>query len=376
MRENKNKVLNYNSVIKESASQVYVRKCDEYPIKFKDSHHKHIITGDLDIVSHLELQELLKKGLNYHEQQPPNKMTAFNSIKSGMDSYISQASSRLSIPVVQFSEWKSKVLCEVKENLEHCKSYNFNNILSKSGPKEALQKLQNDFAIVRVDKATSNVSFVCKAYYMEVLNHEIMVSGTFARSYMSSSQIISNISQSSYIKSSDPHSLPTLYGTTKMHKNPPSFRFITAGRDTILQNLSQNVGKCLNKLIRVAKTYSQYKIKQIDNSVFIIDNRDVVIKFLCAENNQNPGSKFISTWDFSTLYTKIPHNQLKDNVKYFIQKIFKFLDKEYINSSRCTDKAYFSVNRSKSNFSFNMHELIQAVCFIIDNSYITFKDYL
>ena len=200
-----------------------------------------------------------------------------------------------------------------------------------------------------------------------------MDSGTFACLTKSSTQILSDITQSSNIKNSDPRSLPTLYGTTKMHKIPSGFRFITAGRDTILQNLSQNVGKCLKKLIRVAETYSQYKIKEIDNSVFITDNRDVVIEFLCAENYQHSGRKFVSTWDFSTLYTKIPHNQLKDNAKYFIDKIFKFLDKEYICASHSTKNAYFSTNRSKNNTSFNMQELIQAVNFIIDNSYITFK---
>ena len=129
-----------------------------------------------------------------------------------------KTSSRLSIPVVQFSEWKCKILDEVKKNLEHCKNYNFNNVLSKSGPKQALQKLQNDFTIVRVDKSASNVSFVCKAYYMELLNHEIMVSGTFANTNTLSTQIITNISQSKFIKSNDPQSLQTLYATTKMHK--------------------------------------------------------------------------------------------------------------------------------------------------------------
>ena len=58
---------------------------------------------------------------------------------------------------------------------------------------------------------------------------------------------------SPYINSSGPHSLPTLYATTKMHKIPSNFRFITSGKDTILQNLTQNAGKCLNKLIQVAK---------------------------------------------------------------------------------------------------------------------------
>jgi hypothetical protein len=83
-----------------------------------------------------------------------------------------------------------------------------------------------------------------------------------------------------------------------MHKTPPGFRFITAGCDTVLQNLSKNVGNCLNKLIQISKTFAQYRIKGIDNCVFIIDNRDVVVKFLSSENFDHPGKKSISTWDY------------------------------------------------------------------------------
>ena len=183
-----------------------------------------------------------------------------------------------------------------------------------------------------------------------------------------------DINQSVHVLGNIPNRLPTLYATTKMHKNPTGFRFITAGRDTILQTLSENVGKCLNKLIHISKTFAQYRIKEIENCVFIIDNRDVVIKFLCTENINNTGRKHLSTWDFSTLYTSIPHDQLKHNVKWFIRKIFSFMDMIYITASQSSKKAYFSKNRGKINHSFTMDELINAVCFIIDNSYIVFQD--
>ena len=42
--------------------------------------------------------------------------------------------------------------------------------------------------------------------------------------------------------------------------------------------------------------------------MFIINNRDVIIKSLCAANTHNNGQEFVSTWDFASLCTKIPHN--------------------------------------------------------------------
>ena len=62
--------------------------------------------------------------------------------------------------------------------------------------------------------------------------------------------------------------------------------------------------------------------------------------------------------------------------EYFIRKVFSFLDKEYINSSPSSKKAYLSKHRSMKNCSFNMNELIEAAFFIIDNSYISFQDTL
>ena len=126
-------------------------------------------------------------------------------------------------------------------------------------------------------------------------------------------------------------------------------------------------------MIKVAKTFKQYKIKEIDNCVFITDNRDAVIKFLSSENFDNPGKKRLSTWDFSTLYTKIPHSQLKDNVKYFVNKTFSFVDKEFITGSH-NKRAYFSKTESKNHASFNKTALVDAVFFIIDNSFISFQN--
>ena len=259
--------------------------------------------------------------------------------------------------------------------MEACKSYHFNNVLSHYSPKQALSRLQNDFAIVPVDKAASNLAFICKEYYAEIVSREIEVTGTFEKLNISSNEILTNVKKNKYINTAtDSDKIPSMYATIKMHKDPVDFRFITSGRDTVLQNLSSNVGKCLNKLISISKTYDQYKIKNIDNCIFIIDNRDAVVNFVSLENFEHVGRKEISTWDFSTLYTKIPHSQLKVNVEWFVRKVFSFLDKKFINASSKCRKAYLSVKRSLKNCSFNEEELIESVKFIIDNSYINFKD--
>ena len=173
-----------------------------------------------------------------------------------------------------------------------------------------------------------------------------------------------------------------------MHKKPKDFRFITAGKSTILQNLSISVSKCLKLLLKIANTYQQYRIKDLGDCMFIIDNRDKVVKFLNGSNaNQDGRRKRVTTWDFSTLYTKIPHHQLKTNIKLFVDNVFECKNtksnnslknkkelKNFICCSTKTKLAYFSKSRSKTNLCFDKHELVEAVEYIIDNSYIKFED--
>ena len=53
--------------------------------------------------------------------------------------------------------------------------------------------------------------------------------------------------------------LPFLYCTVKQHKNPIGFRYITAGYNSSLKQLSVLVGICLKSMLHSAKNYSKYR---------------------------------------------------------------------------------------------------------------------
>ena len=62
--------------------------------------------------------------------------------------------------------------------------------------------------------------------------------------------------------------------------------------------------------------------------------------------------KCVSTWDFSMLYTNIPHDKLKDKLSIFIQRMLKFLKARKLLNSYCSSKsdtAYVSKSMSKVN---------------------------
>ena len=177
--------------------------------------------------------------------------------------------------------------------------------------------------------------------------------------------------------SDDIWKLPFIYWSSKMHKTPPKFRYITSGVNSSLSVLSEHVGKCLKTLLKAAKNQSNYENKFNGfNDFFIIDDRKEVVELMemMNANRRKGGRKKVSTYDFSTLYTSIPHDKLKDQLKEFVTQLFQKKEKNFIISSY--HKAYMSENKSKrsSDVSFTKEELIKAIEMIVDNSYVLYKN--
>ena len=82
----------------------------------------------------------------------------------------------------------------------------------------------------------------------------------------------------------------------------------------------------------------------------------------------------IKTFDFSTLYTSIPHSKLKDKLKELV--LLCFIKKngqlryKYLVLGR--DKSYFVKNHSDSNKKISETDIIKMLDFLIDNIFDTF----
>ena len=130
-----------------------------------------------------------------------------------------------------------------------------------------------------------------------------------------------------------------------MHKTPPKHRLITAGTNTILSGLSEEVTKCMKVLVNTARYLDNYKIRGLKRHISIIDNRDEVLSFLDESNKSNCRNKSIKSFDFENLYTNIPHDKLKDKIKSFIFRIFELKKCNFITIG--SHRAYFTKERSK-----------------------------
>ena len=350
--------------------------CDTNP--FKDSYHNHVVTGNLEIIENTELRTLLQKGLNYRDQAPPNKRKAYQAVKSSLLNYIKKKSSKNTLPEIMFDGWKNSILSMVKEKLDNFRPFDFNCVLDKEEVKSELERLQEIYVFVPTDKAKNNVSLVCKKFYVQLLHNEIS-SNTYELSTESEDDIINRhsdfLTKHGIKLKPENKKLPYLYGTVKMHKDPIKFRFITAGSNSSLKQLSVLVGYCLQKCLKVAKNHSDYVNRFYSrNDFYVIDSNKDPLEFM-FKNNLSYCRKSISTFDFSTLFTSIPHDQLKDNLTKFVNRIFEIKGKTYIVCNDFFRNAFFSdnLNLSKSNVKFTKDEFLECIYFLIDNSFINFN---
>lgn len=374
-------IVNYRQTISDPDHDNIVCHCHEYDTRFTDNSHGHIITGDMSIVNNKNLQDLLNQGLGYHDQKAPSKVKAREAFVSGLDTYITKTSSRTSTAEICFKAWRSKVIEMFDKKLSNCGLYSYNSALTNAEVKCELLKLQNDFVFTPIDKAANNVAIVCKRYYFDIIKAEIQNSQTFVLASNDKLQFLNDVKHKTgkYANPKHCHKIPDLYATVKMHKTPIKFRFITAARDTLLSEASIAASHCLKLLLKFARKSYKYEVKHIDNNIFILDNRGKVIKFVENSNRMGTTNKSISTWDFATLYTKIPHTILKKNMVTFIKTIMDHVKNsakqaEYISYSIVNRRVYFKKSRSNTDWSFSADDLIQLIDIVIDNAYILFDE--
>ena len=118
----------------------------------------------------------------------------------------------------------------------------------------------------------------------------------------------------------DQSKLPTLFWLPKLHKRPYKSRFIAYSSLRTTTELSIVLTSCLTTIKTMSFNIAQQFMKQIVKNYFVILKIPVIIfnKLECR-GFQSSG---LSTYDFSTLYTTLPLNLIKDKLTEFIEHTF------------------------------------------------------
>ena len=83
------KIFNFNKFVRSVNVDEFVRDetilpCECHDSPFKDNHHQHIVTGDLNIIHNTKLRKLIAKGPKYRVPQRINFDIAGDKIMDGM----------------------------------------------------------------------------------------------------------------------------------------------------------------------------------------------------------------------------------------------------------------------------------------------------
>ena len=138
--------------------------------------------------------------------------------------------------------------------------------------------------------------------------------------------------------------------------------------------LSVTIGLILQRCLKIAKNHSAHHNRYYPrNDYYVIDSNSYLLQFM-FNSNLYSGYKALTTFDFSTLYTSIPHPQLKDNLNNFSNRIFDIKSKCFVICNLFSKCIHFSDSDSisKSCIKFTLESLLECLNYLIDNAYIIF----
>jgi len=281
-------------------------------------------------------------------------------------------------------EWKTSVLNRVDNKIIQLRKgtlrkwRSVKQMLRDSQSLNELKLLQENFVIVPVDKASNNLSLICKKYYIKTIQKELN-STTYRKAETLDTTINNQVTKCLDLGStihSDNRKLPIMYAIPKMHKNPVKFRFIVAANKCLSKDIAKTVTKILKLFMAIHRKYCD-KIKaytRIERMWITESTKDILDDV--HHLNIKKRSKSVNTFDFSTLYTKINLEDLKDKLDWITDKAFKGGTNQYIRILR--DSAKFdNIDRQNGRYSgrvYTKDKCKEMIHFIIDNAYFSVAD--
>ncbi len=364
----------------------FVCACNNKP-EFIHPKIGHILTGNLNIVNNQQLREILKRGPKYRQQNHIQWSLNRKLILEAVDVYINKWAKDEDVDPRCLYDYKDQIMVLVDHKIDRLKKtvkIHRPQVLSQTNVRNELDTLHNTYVMVPADKAANNIIFICKKWYIEQIIQELHISdndpedSSYKGVDLNIEELVKDLTNFCGLmglKNTNKRvQLPTLYGLPKMHKATPKLRYIAASCASPLKPMDLTVTKCLTVIYKFMQNYCKSIYNYTGtNRMWILDN-SLQLKSKLAECNELQYAKCISTWDFSTLYTTIPHQLLKDNICDLINFSFKKTKKAYIATSHY--RSFWSNREIKNYKCIDSNTLIDHINFLINSIYVTFGDTL
>ena len=199
--------------------------------------------------------------------------------------------------------------------------------------KQGIQDFHRKYVLVPADKATNNVVVVWQLHYINTLKQELSGTKAYKETSEEEKSVVNGHCNHLALKFSvcvkeRQDRLPTMYWLPKLHKRPYKARFIANSSSCSTTELSKLLTSCLTAVKNHVIRYCENVYERSGKNLFwSIKNSGEVLNKLKSRGFR---ATSLSTYDFSTLYTTLPHNLIKEKLINLIEWSFKSEGSPYI----------------------------------------------
>ena len=226
-------------------------------------------------------------------------------------------------------EWKLSIFNIVDKRIKfHSQNTNLLPPISKYSfrhLKQGIQEFHRKYVFVPADKAANNVVVVCRLHLIKTLKHKLNGTKAYEETSIDEKSVV--YSQSNEIPKKfavdvkeRQDRLHTMYWLPKLHKRPYKARFIANSSSCTTTELSKLLTSCLTAIKAKVIKYCETAYERSGKNMFWpIKNSGEVLSKLKDIGYQVTR---LSTYDFSTLYTTLPHNLIEEKLLDLIEQTF------------------------------------------------------
>jgi hypothetical protein len=349
-------------------------RCNQF--RTVDAHHKHLISGDLDIIEDLDCRKLLRNGPKFRCPKRFDATIAKENVMNGIKGYI-VCRQRRNYNMIPWSEVQDAWMNNIDAEFDRIdgNSYiqtgteDWDNYMHRS------KLLASDVIITTIDKATQNFSFVCKFLYLNTIRRLLEDSTpnpTYVRTpytILEATKMIRDACWNQFqIRTPTEASLPFIHIIPKFHKSPVDFRTIIASKSAVTKNISVLVSNALKLVQSNLRKYcnKMYQTSGV-NAFWIIDNHDPILANISGLSKDKL-AKSVQTYDFGQMYTNLKHDDILNAMYHVLSIVFNRIEHMWVTSFRAS---FREVDRPDA-FKIDKTILLQMIAFVIDHSLFQF----
>jgi hypothetical protein len=190
-----------------------------------------------------------------------------------------------------------------------------------------LSLLHDKYVIVSADKVPNNIVVVCKSHYIDCLIKELGIDTlvgkpTYTPTTLTKEEITGLFVCSFGISTKDEElGLKSLYWIPKLHKCPFKQCYFAGSGKCSTKPLSKLLTCILSAVKTGLQSYGDTSYSRGGvNQMWILKNSKDLLEYV--QSRSLSSCNIINTFDFSTLYTTIPHSKLKDTLRELAQLCF------------------------------------------------------